>query len=64
MENETKGKVIMGVLKLLILTPIGFYLFFNVLKSINATELIWFLFWMYVPIMVICAIISTIIGGK
>lgn len=34
---------------LFITMPIWFYLLYKVLLAVNATELMWFLYWAYVP---------------
>jgi hypothetical protein len=43
-------KVIAIILAFCINLPIWFYLLYNILKKINASELMMFLFWIYVPL--------------
>ncbi len=43
---------------MLIMLPIGFYLQYKVFTIIGATELMWFLFWANMPIIIIIQIIS------
>lgn len=53
-----KGIKIIGILLgLVIVYPIKFYLFFKILKFIEATELMWFLFWVYIPTTILVTII-------
>ena len=41
--------------------PIWFFLIYKILESIQASELIWFLFWVYVPITVVGALIAKLV---
>jgi hypothetical protein len=41
---------ICSLLVLLISVPIGLYLQYHILKRVDASELMWFLFWVQVPI--------------
>jgi len=54
------SKIIAAILGLLVL-PIGFYLQYWMISQLNADRLIWFLFWMYVPIVVIVTVIAKLI---
>ena len=50
------------VIAVLISSPIWFYLIYRILESIQASELMWFLFWVYVPFtlaMYILALLET-----
>jgi hypothetical protein len=38
-----------AVLILFISLPIWFYLLYQVLVTVNATPLMWFLYWVYIP---------------
>lgn len=40
--------------------PIWYYLTYKILESINANELMWFLYWAYVPVGIICGVILNI----
>jgi len=42
-------KAMSGLLALFVVLPIWFYLFYQVLESVNASELMWFLYWAYIP---------------
>lgn len=41
---------IAGFLSLLVVLPIWFYLMFSVLKMVGATDIMWLLYWVYVPV--------------
>lgn len=43
-------KLIGGLLALLVSLPIWYYLLYQILVRVNASELMFFLFWAYVPI--------------
>lgn len=53
-------KVIAGILALFVTLPIWFFLFYKILEAVNASELMWFLFWIYVPVSIIISVISKI----
>jgi hypothetical protein len=53
-----------GVLVLLVNFPIWFYLLYTILKAINAGELAWFLFWVYVPATIVVRIVYDLAGDK
>ena len=44
-----KIKVVKSIVAILITMPIWFYLLHSILVKINASELEFFLFWVYVP---------------
>jgi len=43
-------KVIAGLLALFVTLPIWFYLLYRILDLVMASELMWFLYWVYVPV--------------
>lgn len=43
------AKVIAGILSLAVVLPIWYYLLYKVLESVHASELMWFLYWVYLP---------------
>jgi hypothetical protein len=43
------SKVIAGLIALFVTLPIWFYLLYKILDMVHATELMWFLYWIYVP---------------
>lgn len=54
------SKIICGIVGLLIL-PIGFYLQFWIISQLNADRLIWFLYWIHIPAMIIIMFIQKLI---
>ncbi len=42
-------KAIASILGLFVTLPIWFFLLYRILDAINAPELTWFLFWIYIP---------------
>ena len=44
-----KAKVLGNIIHILLIMPIWYYLLYQILARVNATELMWFLFWIYVP---------------
>lgn len=56
----TKYKIISAILTLLITLPIWYYLLFVLLKNANVDRLVWFLYWIYVPIGFINIIVAKI----
>jgi hypothetical protein len=46
-------KTLIAVLGLFFYLPIWFYLLHEILEIVNATELMWFLFYTYVPISIV-----------
>lgn len=50
-----KAKAIVGLLSLFLTIPIWYYLLYKMLEKVGASELMWFLFWIYVPVNMLCA---------
>ena len=59
MNKKTKVSII---LSLLIELPIWFYLIYWILFQLHPDRLIWFLFYIYVPVVIITSILSKIIA--
>ena len=60
MTTKQKTGCIGAVLQVLIVSPIWLYLLYSVLKAIEATDLQWLLFWIYVPVCILTGIIRAI----
>ena len=56
--------VISAVLVTFIVFPIWYYLFYKILIAVNATELMWFLYWIYLPAHLIATLIAKIINKE
>jgi hypothetical protein len=49
-------RLFVGLMAIFILTPIWYYLLFKILQATNATDLMWFLYWVYVPVGIVVGI--------
>jgi hypothetical protein len=58
------SKVITVILWLFVVCPIWYYLFYKVLEAVKASELMWFLFWVYVPVAIVCGLIAKLSDEK
>jgi hypothetical protein len=52
------------ILAVFVTTPIWYFLLYKILISINATELTWFLYWIYLPVGIIVSVITKIVEGE
>lgn len=52
-----KARVISVLLYLFVTAPIYYYLFYKILEAVKASELMWFLYWVYLPVGIISAVI-------
>lgn len=51
-------KAIFGLLALFITLPIWFFLLYRILQAVNAGELMWFLYWIYLPATALVSVLS------
>jgi hypothetical protein len=51
-------KAISGLLALLVSLPIWYYLLYQILVRVDATELMFFLYWIYLPVGIFTAILA------
>ena len=58
-----KSKVIAALLVMFIIMPIWFYLIYYILSAVGASQLVWFLFWVYVPVSIFVTSIGKFIEG-
>jgi len=58
------AKAIVGLISLLVTLPIWFYLIYKILESVNASELTWFLFWVYVPLTLLANLVAKMASDK
>ena len=54
---------IAGLLSLFVVLPIWFYLMFSILKMVEATDVMWWLYWSYVPIVALANILARVGPG-
>ena len=55
---------IAGLLSLFVVLPIWFYLMFSILKMVEATDVMWLLYWVYVPITALSNVLVKIAMGE
>lgn len=56
-------KIINGLLALFIVMPIWYYLLYKVLQGVNATDVMWLLYWVYVPVGLFVHLLTKIAEG-
>jgi len=59
-----KKTIIAIILTLFIELPIWLYLIYWILSQLNPDRLVWFLFIIYIPTIIITSILSKIIAGE
>ena len=60
-ETKMSGKgmkIVNAMLAVFVGLPIWFYILYQVLSAIEASELTWFLFWAYVPVTIFIQIVG------
>ena len=57
-------KVIIAILAAFVSLPIWLYLLYQILEAVNASELMWFLYWIYVPVSFLVSALSTHYSNK
>lgn len=57
-------KAVTGILTLFVHIPIWYYLVYHILVSIHASELMWFLFWVYMPVGILVNVLQKIIEAE
>ncbi len=60
MKTSKKVSVIIGLLTI----PISLYLTYWILSQLNPDRLIWFLYWIWVPMIIIVTIIQKIVEDE
>jgi quinol-cytochrome oxidoreductase complex cytochrome b subunit len=53
-------KILGASIQILLVLPMWFYFLYSILRAINADRLLWFLFWAYLPLGVLCRVIEEI----
>lgn len=61
---KQKFTILVSILSICITLPIWFYILYQILTAIKASELTWFLYWVYVPISLFVSSIFKYIEGK
>lgn len=57
-------KAIRAVLLVFITLPIWLYLQYQILDRVQASELMWFLFWVYAPVALIASVLGHLMEDK
>lgn len=57
-------KMVVAVITTFIYLPIWYYLVYSILVRVDASELMWFLFWVYLPVGIFCAIMNKVLEDK
>ena len=57
-------KTAAGMIALFLVMPIWFYLLYKILESVGASELMWFLFWIYIPVNILVNLIARLVEDK
>jgi hypothetical protein len=52
------SRTIGTVLAVCVTMPIWYYLLYSILRLVGATELMWFLFWVYLPVNLLTHVLS------
>lgn len=55
-------KAIFAVLAVFVTLPLWLFLLYKILVAVNATELMWFVYCIYVPVTIITAIIGQLVS--
>ena len=61
--QEISMKAILVLLSVIVM-PIWYFLLYTILTAIHPDRLVWFLFWAYIPLVVLTSIISKIVELK
>lgn len=57
-------KKIVGVITVFVYAPIALWIQYQILLRVEATELMWFLFWVYVPLVILIGMVNKITEGE
>jgi hypothetical protein len=55
------ARIIIAILGLFVTIPITLYLQYKIMSLVNATDLMWFLFWVNVPVFILIQVIGKIV---
>lgn len=54
-------KAVIGILSVFIIMPIWFFLLYRILEAVNANELMWFLYYVYVPVSLLVGTLTKVV---
>ena len=58
-----KIKILTGVCMIFLTLPMWYWLFYQILERVEATELMWFIYWAYVPIALFLAVVKAVLDS-
>jgi hypothetical protein len=58
-----KAKVVATLLAMFVSLPIWFYLLYKILEAVQASELMWFLYWVYLPANIFITLVVKLSSG-
>lgn len=53
-----------NLIAILVVLPIWYWLLYQVLERVNASELMWFLYWVYLPAGVLSATLAKLVSAE
>lgn len=54
-------KIVSGMAAVFIILPMWFYILYQILEAINASELTWFLYWVYFPVSMLVTFVGRLL---
>lgn len=54
-------RIITGMLVIFVTLPIWFFLIYTLLQAAHVDRLVWFLFWIYVPVTIFANVVDKIV---
>jgi hypothetical protein len=63
MTNKSRLGCVNALVSIFVVGPIWWWLLYQILKRVEASELMWFLFWVYVPFGLFARVLAEI-GGR
>lgn len=57
-----KSEMVIAFITFFITGPIWYYLLYSILSAIQVDRLVWFLFWIYVPLVILSGILTGVVA--
>jgi hypothetical protein len=57
-------KIFTGLLAVCVTAPIWYFLVYTILSAIHPDRLIWFLFWIYVPVRLMLSVLQVVVSAN
>lgn len=55
------ARYIVAILSIFVVAPIWYYLLYKILAGVGATELMWFLYYIYLPVAILASTLSKLV---